>query len=127
MPRHNAGEAAGDDGSAAEDTAEDKAMSFHIGQQVVCINDRFSPEPRWRQAVSAFPKLHMIYTIRDMREVHGLLGLCFFEIVCRHARFAEGYVEAAFNSKNFRPVKRTSIDVFETLLAPVPGRPLELV
>jgi hypothetical protein len=102
-------------------------MSFHIGQQVVCINDRFSPEPHWRQAVGVFPKLHMIYTIRDMREVQGLLGLCFFEIVCRRARFAEGYVEAAFNSKNFRPVKRTSIDVFEKLLAPVPGRPLELV
>jgi hypothetical protein len=102
-------------------------MRFHIGQQVVCISDRFSPEPHWRQAVGVFPKPHMIYTIRDMREVHGLLGLCFFEIVCRRARFAEGYVEAAFNSKNFRPVKRTSIDVFEKHLAPVPSRPLELV
>ena len=123
MRRHNAGGVASFVGAATED----KAMSFHIGQQVVCISDRFSPEPHWRSAVSAFPKLHMIYTIRDMREVHGLVGLCFFEIVCRHARFAEGYVEAAFNSKNFRPVKRTSIAVFETLLAPVPGRPLELV
>jgi hypothetical protein len=106
---------------------EETAMSFHIGQQVVCISDRFSPEPRWRQAVRALPKLHMIYTIRDMREVHSLLGLCFFEIVNRRARFAEGYVEAAFNSKKFRPVKRTSIEVFEKLLAPVPGRRVELV
>jgi len=106
---------------------EDTAMSFHIGQQVVCISDRFSAEPHWRRSVRAFPKLHMIYRIRDMREVQSLLGLCFFEFVNRHARFAEGYVEAAFNSKNFRPVKRTNIEVFEKLLAPVPNCPLELV
>jgi hypothetical protein len=53
-------------------------MSLHVGQQVVCINDVFSPCPYWRRAVRAWPKLHMIYTIRDMREVENLLGLCFF-------------------------------------------------
>ena len=102
-------------------------MGFQIGRQVVCVSDRFSPEPHWRRAVRAFPKPHMIYTIRDMREVDDLLGLCFFEIVNRHGRFAEGYVEAAFNSRNFRPVKPTSIEVFEKLLAPEPSRPLEFV
>ena len=34
------------------------------------------------------------------------------------AQFAEGFVEPAFNSRNFRPVKRTSIEVFTRLLAP---------
>jgi hypothetical protein len=101
-------------------------MSFHIGQQVVCINDEFSPCPYWRRAVSAFPKLHMIYTIRDIREAHGLLGLCFYEIVSRRAQFAEGYVEPAFNSKNFRPVKHTSIEVFEKLLVPALAPPLDV-
>jgi hypothetical protein len=56
---------------------EDTAMSLHVGQQVVCINDVFSPCPYWRRAVRAWPKLGMIYTIRDMREVDDLLGLCF--------------------------------------------------
>ena len=52
-------------------------MSFHLGQQVVCINDVFSPCPYWRARVRAFPKRNGIYTIRDMREVGELLGLCF--------------------------------------------------
>jgi hypothetical protein len=99
-------------------------MSFHVGQLVVCVNDRFSPCEYWRAAVSSFPKLNAIYTIRSMREAHGLLGLCFYEIVSRPAEFSEGFVEPAFNSKNFRPVKKTSIDVFERLLAPV--RPVEM-
>jgi len=101
------------------------AMTFHIGQQVVCINDVFSSCPYWRSAVSTLPKLHMIYTIRHMREAHGLLGLCFYEIVSPRAQFAEGYVEPAFNSKNFRPVKRTNIEVFEKLLAPAPAAPVD--
>lgn len=92
-------------------------MSFHIGQQVVCISDVFSPCPYWRAAVRAFPRRHGIYTIRHMREAHGLLGLCFHEIMSPPADFAEGFVEPAFNSKNFRPVKPTSIAIFDKLLA----------
>ncbi len=93
-------------------------MGFHVGQQVVCINDVFSPCTYWRGAVTALPRLHGIYTIRHMREAHGLLGLCFYEIVSPPKDFAEGFVEPAFNSKNFRPAKPTSIAVFEKLLAP---------
>jgi hypothetical protein len=93
-------------------------MSWQIGQQVVCVNDVFSPCQYWRSAVQAFPQLHSIYTIRDMREVHGLIGLCFYEIWSPPQLFAEGFVEPAFNSRNFRPVKATSIECFEKLLAP---------
>jgi hypothetical protein len=57
---------------------EDTAMSLHVGQQVVCINDVFSPCPYWRRAVRAWPKLGVVYTIRNMREVQELVGLCFF-------------------------------------------------
>ena len=78
----------------------------------------FSSCEYWRRHVSAFPALHGIYTIRSMREAHSLIGLCFYEIRSRHGHFAEGYVEPAFNSKNFRPVKGTSIAVFEKLLVP---------
>ncbi len=101
-------------------------MTLYVGQQVVCVNDVFSSCRYWRRALSALPKLHMIYTIRSMREAHGLLGLCFYEILSPQAQFSEGYVEPAFNSKNFRPVKHTSIEIFEKLLAPVPTAPLDV-
>ena len=104
-------------------------MSFGVGQQVVCVNDVFSPCSYWRRAISALPKLGMVYTIRHIREAHGLIGLTFFEIVSSHAYFSEGYVEPAFNSKNFRPVRRTSIGVLEEFLqdTPAPADTPELV
>jgi hypothetical protein len=102
------------------------AMSFHVGQQVVCINEVFSSCPYWRRALTALPKLHMVYTIRHMREAHGLIGLCFHEIVSPRAQFSEGFVEPAFNGKNFRPVKRTSIAIFEKLLVPALAPPLDV-
>ena len=58
---------------------------------------------------------------RIVAEIHveaPLTGFCFHEIVNPRTWFAAGYGEPAFNSRNFRPVKRTSIDVFERLLAP---------
>jgi hypothetical protein len=100
------------------------AMSLHVGHQVICMNDAFSPCPVWRAAVTAFPVLHGIYTIRHMREAHGLIGFCFHEIVSPRRDFAESYVEPAFNSKNFRPVTRTSIEDLKRLL--VPARRLEM-
>jgi hypothetical protein len=93
-------------------------MSLHVGHQVICVNDVFSPCPAWRAAVTSFPVLRGIYTIRHIREAHGLIGLCFHEIVSPRRDFAEGYVEPAFNSKNFRPVTRTSIESFKSLLVP---------
>jgi hypothetical protein len=92
-------------------------MSLAVGQQVVCINDVFSPCDYWRRAVREWPRRNGIYTIRAMREVGDLVGLMFYELKSPCAEFAEGFVEPAFNSKNFRPVKPTSIAVFEKLLA----------
>src|SRR5438552_2353056 len=68
------------------------AMSLHVGQQVVCVSDVFSPCQYWRAVVTAIPVLHGVYTIRHIREAHGLIGLCFHEIVSPHGDFAEGYV-----------------------------------
>ena len=93
-------------------------MSFHVGQQVVCVNDKFSSNQRWRQTVCTFPVRNTIYTIREIHVEAPLTGFCFHEIVNPRTWFAAGYGEPAFNSRNFRPVKRTSIDVFERLLAP---------
>jgi len=78
-------------------------MAFYVGQHVVCVDVIFS-HPLWRSCVSAFPRLNSIYTIRDIHVVRDLVGLCFYEIVNASAHFAEGYVEAAFDSRRFRPV-----------------------
>jgi hypothetical protein len=48
--------------------------------------------------------------------VHELVGLCFQEIVNASADFAEGYVEAAFDSRRFRPVRTTNVEMFKALL-----------
>ena len=97
-------------------------MSFFVGQQVVCINDRFSSDPYWRGVVRCFPKLNGVYTIREICEGYGaqqgLIGLCFCELVNPTAFFAGGYAEPAFLSTKFRPVRKTSIEQFQKLLAP---------
>jgi hypothetical protein len=97
-------------------------VSFDIGQQVVCVDVKFSQEPTWRGAVREFPKLKGVYTIRDLRLEGELIGLCFEEIINARANFSSGHVEAAFDSRKFRPLQRTSIEVFERLLAPVASK-----
>jgi len=91
-------------------------MHFDIGQRVVPVDVNFSHEPLWRSCVDALPRLNSIYLIRDMRTVHELVGLCFHEIVNASADFAEGYVEAAFDSRRFRPVRSTNVEIFQALL-----------
>jgi hypothetical protein len=93
-------------------------MHFSIGQHVVCVDTNFSHEPVWRRCVRAFPRLNSIYLIRDIRKVHELVGLCFQEIENASAEFAEGYVEAAFDSRRFRPVRTTNVEMFKALLTP---------
>jgi hypothetical protein len=105
-------------------------MSFDIGQRVVCVRVDFSREPVWRGAIRVFPKLNSIYTVRSVRKVGPLIGLCFREMVHAPAHFAEGFVEPAFDSRRFRPLRTTSIDRFRQLLRPVdltPNRAPELV
>ena len=97
-------------------------MSLSIGQQVVCVDVNFSRERTWRSAIRKFPKLKDVYTIRDMRAEGDLVGLCFEEIINARANFSSGHVEAAFDSRKFRPLRRTSIEVFERLLAPVANK-----
>jgi len=99
-------------------------MSFYIGQRVVCVNVDFSREPTWRRTVRTFPKLNGVYTIRSICEAGDLIGFCFHEIVNPCGHFSRGYVEPAFDSRRFRPIRTTSIEIFEKLLRPV-ERPRE--
>ncbi len=84
-------------------------MSFHVGQQVVCVSERFSDEEHWRASVRTFPKLHAVYTIREIIVGDVLVGFCFHEFSNPRAHFRNGFHEPAFNSRNFRPVRKTSI------------------
>jgi|SRR5215472_5453238 len=121
MMRHVIGKTCGRLSSAQAST-----MSFHIGQQVVCVGNRFSSNPYWWSKIREFPRLGTIYTISEIREgfgvQQGLIGFCFYEIANPLAYFHRGeervLLEPAFNSKHFRPVKPTTIDVFIKLLKP---------
>jgi hypothetical protein len=92
-------------------------MHFDVGQRVVCVDVNFSREPLWRSCVHALPRLNSIYRIRDVRRVHELVGLCFHEIVNASADFAEGHVEAAFDSRRFRPLRPANIEILKALLS----------
>jgi HSP20 family molecular chaperone IbpA len=100
-------------------------MSFHVGQQVVCVSNRFSTNEYWRQAVRVFPQLYSIYTIREIHEgfgsQQGLIGFCLYEIVNPIASFSRAgktiLLEPAFDSRHFRVAKCTSIEVFKKTLA----------
>ena len=85
---------------------------------MVCIGDKFSNEPTWRAAIHTYPKLHGIYTIRDICNREGLIGLMFEEIWHPPALFCMGWVEPAFHIRNFRPVRKSNIDIFKKMLVP---------
>ena len=93
-------------------------MLFHIGQQVVCISDRFSSRPYWRSTVRTFPRLGAIYTIRGICTEAGLVGLYLDEIINPLALFACGYDEPAFNRNNFRPLQENRSEINNRLLVP---------
>jgi hypothetical protein len=97
---------------------EGAAMSFQVGQQVICISDDWLPNELWRRTVRTFPQVNSIYTIREIHYGSKLFGFCFYEFVNPRAHFKNGYHEPAFKSQNFRPVRKTSIDLFEKLLVP---------
>ena len=101
-------------------------MDFYVGQRVVCVCVQFSKERAWRNVVRVFPKHGAIYTIRSICEAGDLIGFCFEEFVNPPGHFSRGIVEPAFDSRRFRPVRTTSIQVFRELLVPNPERERDL-
>ncbi|HYT40721.1 MAG TPA: hypothetical protein VEP90_00115 [Methylomirabilota bacterium] len=95
---------------------------FVVGQKVVCIEDDWNIY--YEERVS-FPKKGNIYTIRSMEMIYDeSLGLTFVEIVNPVEIYDDGFGEAVFAAYCFRPVKETSIDVFNAILKKVPTREL---
>jgi hypothetical protein len=104
-------------------TRERDVTDFYVGQRVVCINDRYKAE-----SGNIRPVKGCVYTIRniDLRRpgCEDPVGLRFEEIVNPLKNYSEiGWDETSFSRFRFRPVKNTSIKVFQKLLAP---RPREL-
>jgi hypothetical protein len=97
---------------------EGAAMNFQVGQQVICVSDSWLPNELWHRTVRTFPQLNSIYTIHEIRRGASLIGFCFCEFVNPRAHFRSGCLEPAFKSQNFRPVRKTSIELFERLLVP---------
>jgi hypothetical protein len=91
------------------------SYQFHVGMQVVCVFDSWI-DPRG----AATPKNGLVYTVREIVDAAPWLGLRFEEIVNPVLDHDEGVMECDFDARAFRPVRTTSIEVFERLLAPSP-------
>lgn len=96
---------------------------WHIGQLVVCINDiemgnRFIDEIK--------PVKGQIYTIRDIEIYVSKTGLLLEEIINKPRNYLHPdtleveYKEAVYLSCRFRPLRKTSIDVFTAMLNKTP-------
>ncbi len=88
-------------------------MHFHLGQKVVCINDRLRPGQRWGNGHETSVKAGVIYTIREIvpREPGGYRepGLRLVEIVNRLDEYTtptgRAWLEAFFRVSRFFPVR----------------------
>ena len=87
-------------------------MAFHVGQQVVCIRDDW----RYLYIGEVAPIKGSIYTIRKIRDRVEKTWLLFEEFSNPVRR---GLREPGFDANFFRPVRTTSIEIFERLLKPV--------
>lgn len=97
--------------------------NFHIGQQIVCLKDYFRPFPGYEFEL---PKGGRIYTIRGFQRIEDLCGFLLEEIVSPLVDWSIigfpdlGITEPGWDYRGFRPVKTTSIEVFNQMLAPTP-------
>ena len=79
---------------------------FYVGGLVVAL-ETFNRRP----GVQDIPIKDRIYTIRDAAVYsNGTLGLRFKEIRNDAAKWCEGFIEVAFQSDYFRPVRPQSIE-----------------
>lgn len=97
-------------------------MTFHVGQQVVCVDDRlFNCEGKVRPVC-----LRAVYTIRAVRTFHHggteYTGVHLDEIVNEPRPCVLGVVEWYYSPTMFRPVVKTDISIFTAMLNPTPHR-----
>lgn len=95
---------------------------FHVGAQVVCTYKGAWSDPRWDAAIHR-PTYGQIYTVRDITPPEYYANgappsIWLEEIVNPPVMWTTGIWEIAFPTRIFRPIRKTSIDVFTKLLEP---------
>lgn len=85
---------------------------FHIGQEVICVNDDFTNS--FKLSDEKFPVKGSIYHIRDIEDVHGEIGLRLEELVNpqRTGFGSKEPWECCFKSARFRPLTKSTYDQF---------------
>jgi hypothetical protein len=100
---------------------------FHIGQRVLCIDDRFVGEngvfdPTFAECFPNLPVKGCIYTVRGFIVPYagysGTPGVLLEEIINPLCPYFEGTFEPSFLPSRFQPVtsRRTDISVFTDIL-----------
>ena len=92
-----------------------------VGDMVVCINENVL-NPYYKNLTTIYPKLNNIYTIREILiDIDGLVCYRLEELPDQSLVMYDVVWEAVC----FRPVKKTSIEVFEKLIESIPTDILE--
>lgn len=88
---------------------------FHVGMKVVCVHT-FNT---LRLPGETYPVVGNVYTIRDIQPHAEQIGLRLEEII-NPLYYNDDTQDCIFSSIRFRPVTKTSIDIFTAMLAPAP-------
>lgn len=99
-------------------------VQFHVGQRVVCVDDREHRGARGGGKTISGLKNGLVYTVREIVLEPGYLNHIFFRLEELILPLATTGHEYAWESVRFRPVRTTNIEVFERLLAPSPTKEL---
>ena len=111
-------------------------ISYKIGDQVVCLTT-FRPHRVSGYSPPNHPHIGQVYTVRGFhlplpQETafvgFEMIGVYLEEIINPLVllHWDKQMHEPAFNAEGFRPVKKTSIEVFKRLLKPTPKKVRQL-
>lgn len=91
-----------------------------VGDKVVCINDTFDAI---RRENLNLPVKDEIYTVREVRtSTEKPLNLLLEEVVNIARQWKDFFGEPSFDISRFRPLKESSIEIFQKLLIDPPTK-----
>lgn len=92
-------------------------MSFHVGQHVICVDDKFG----LTALPIAVPKKGVVYTVREVipEDKWGPSTLRLHEVVNPLRAYAEGLCENSWDARAFRPLSSDRLSIFRQHLAPL--------
>lgn len=96
-------------------------MTFKPGDEVVCVDE--NPNPDFRGVVT-YPVRGKRYTIRGIypADQYGPDSVWLEELRNPIGDFIDGTMEPSFGAHRFRPVRKTSISIFTSMLTPTPSK-----